>query len=199
MGEPMIPERGSSMLGSSQSRPAPVGVMIKTRIQLAGKQQPLFEMYNLSIAVLEILRGQEVWGRIKAEGVSDDPPKAGFDYVLARITFGYSRQSRVRSDAAPYAIKQGQFVAVSPDGKTEYETPPLIRQPQPQLIDVPFSAGDSREGWIVLQAPQGVKEPLLAFHREYSGDTRYAISGPVWFKLFKFDPMCIDSSCVECR
>jgi hypothetical protein len=61
---------------------------------------------------------------------------------------------------------RGQFAAVSPDGKTEYEIPPVLYQPQPQLIGSIFSPGESHDGWILLQVPEKDKKPLLIFKRQ---------------------------------
>jgi hypothetical protein len=198
MGNPIAPERRSSILGSSQDHAVPMGVTVKTKIE-RGDRQPSPEMYNLEITLLESLRGQDAWGRIKAEGVCDLPPAAGFEYILARIRFGYFRRARGVAEHSPYKISDGTFAARSKDGITEYELPPILRQPQPQLMGVPFTGGDSREGWIVLQVPEAEKEPLLVFHRQYAVDNKYGMWGAIWFKLFKFDPMCLDSSCADCR
>jgi hypothetical protein len=198
MGDPTLKKR-SSPLGSSPGRPVPIGVSVKTKIELAGKQQPLFEVYNLEVTLLEILRGKDAWSRIETENGPSLLPAPGFEYILARVKFGYFRQSRVKYDAMPYTIKLGQFASASPDGKTEYENPGSVKPPDPVLIDMPFSTGDSRDGWIVLQVPQDMEKPLLVFHRQQSVDTSYSVSGGLWFKLYEFDPMCLDDSCPVCR
>ncbi len=198
MGEQTTPERRSSGLGSSHDRPVPVGVNVKTKIE-RGDRQPSPEMYNLDITLLEFIRGKDARERIIAEGVSDQPPAAGYEYLLARIRFGYFRRARGVAEHSPYRISEGTFAARSRDGVTECELPHLLRQPQPPLLDVPFSAGDSREGWIVLQVPEAEKEPLLVFHRQYAVDNKYGMWSSIWFKLSRFDPMCLDSSCADCR
>jgi hypothetical protein len=191
-----VMERGSTPLGSRHDRPAPVGVTVKTRIE-RGDRAPAVVPYNLHITVLETVRGKAAWERVQGEGVSEGPPKSGFDYLLARIRFGYSCAARGRSEHPRYLLDKRQLVASSADGTIEYEIPPLARQPEPPLINVPFSEGDVKEGWVVLRVPEREKEPLLVFHREY--DNRYSIQGPVWLKLYQFDPMCIDGTCGECR
>jgi len=189
-------ERGS-ILGSSPARPIPIGVLAKTTI-LHGDRQPTPETFNLEITLLSVVRGKAALDRIRAEGVSDQPPKAGFEYVLALIRFGYFRKARSSSAPPVYALQQGSFRPASADGRTEYENPSLMTQPQPQLVDVSFSVGDSREGWIALEVPEEEKQPLLVFHRAPAAAS-YGVWGSVWFKLYAFDPMCIDSSCPDCR
>lgn len=190
------PEKRSSILGSSRERPAPLRAPVRTTIE-QGDRKPTPETFTLTITLLEVMRGEEALARIRAEGVCDGPPKAGFEYVLSRIAFGYARKARGPFAPLPYTLREGAFRAASADG-TEYEVPSVARQPEPALIGAPFSEGESREGWIVLQVPQGEKEPLLVFHREHDASA-YEIKAPVWFRLSQFDPMCIDGACPDCR
>jgi hypothetical protein len=196
MEERIVPERRSSILGSSQDCPVPMGVALKTTIE-HGDRKPTPESFNLEITLLDIVRGREALDRIEREGVSDQAFKAGFEYTLVRIRFGYYRKARGPSAPPLYVLGDGTFTAASADGKIEYEPPSVVRQPQPELIGVPFSVGDSREGWIVLEVPEEEKKPLLVFHRVHAA-AAYGVWGSVWFRLYAFDPMCIDSSCADC-
>ena len=182
--EEQTPSRDrSSILGSSQDHPAPVGVTVKTKIE-RGDRYSAPEIYNLEITLLEVVHGKEAIERIKAQGVSNKLPKAGYEYILVRIRFGYFSKARGFGHAhEAYRIGDGSFSATSADGNTEYEIPSVIRQPQPQLVGISFSAGESREGWIVLQVPETEKEPLLSFHREYAENV-YGVWGSVWFQLY---------------
>ena len=87
------------------------------------------------------------------------------------------------TEKEPYKITEGCFVAVSPDGKTEYEILIMMRQPQPPLLNTPFFPGDIKEGWIALQTPEGEKGVFLIFKRDYR-ENAYGFWGPVWFQLF---------------
>ncbi len=196
MEERIVPPGRSSILGSGQDRPVPIGVTIKTTIE-HGDRKPTPERFNLEITVLDAVRGKEALDRIKAEGVSDQAPKAGFEYVLVHIRFGYFRKARGQSAPPSYMLKDGTFTAASADGKVEYEPPSVVRQPQPQLVGVPFSVGDSREGWIFLEVPEKEKKPLMVFHRAHAASA-YGVWTSVWFRLYEFDAMRIDSSCADC-
>lgn len=179
-------------MGSSPDRPVPIGVPTKVTTERG---------YFVEIRVLEIVRGKDARDRIKAKGMCDEPPKAGFEYVLARIRFGYSRKAKgFEEPSNAYVISEKGFSAASGDGKTEYEILSVLRQPQPQLIDTPIPLGTSREGWVILQVPEDEKEPLLAFHREYAHSNYVLLHqwGPIWLKLHSFDPMGINSSCQDC-
>jgi len=167
--------------GQSHLSPAAMGVTVKTKIE-RGDAYSAPEIYDVAITLMEIVRGKEVLGRVKTQGVLDEPPKTGFEYVLARIKFGYSRRGRGLGNVT-YRLTEGQFAAVSSDGKTEYKIPSVFHQPQPQLIDSVFSAGESREGWILLQVPKDEKKPRLIFKRE-NAEGIYGIWRSVWFQLY---------------
>jgi hypothetical protein len=174
-------ENSKPILGTSHSSPAPVGVTIKTTIE-RGDAYSAPEIYNVEITLLEIARGNEAWERIKVQSSLNEPPKSGFEYVLARIRFGYFRRGRGIGGEA-YRLKEGQFATVSPDGKTEYEIPSVLSQPQPQLLDSTLSPGESRDGWIILQVPKDDKKPLLIFKRQ-NIEGVHGIWGHMWFQLY---------------
>ena len=180
MEERIVPERRSATAGS-QEHPAPRGTTVKTRIE-RGDRYSAPEVYRLEITLLEIVRGKEAWARVKEQGVAGEV-RAGFEYVLCRIRFGYFSGAReFPHSGEAYTISPEHFVAVAADGKTEFEGPSVSRQPQPALIGTAFSVNESREGWILLQLPEDGREVLLAFRREYA-ENRYGVWGPVWFQL----------------
>jgi hypothetical protein len=169
------------ILGTSYSSPAPVGETVKTTIE-RGEAYAAPEIYNVEITLLEIVRGDEAWNRIKGQGSLNEPPKAGFEFVLVLVRFGYFRRSRGMGGET-YRLTKGQLVAVSPDGKTEYEIPTVLSRPQPQLIGSTILPGESREGWILLQVPKDDKKPLLIFKRQ-NIEGVHGVWGPIWFQLY---------------
>ena len=72
--------------GLSPSNAAPIGMSIKTQVE-CGERAGSMEPYDAKISVLQVLRGKEALDRIKAANPSSQPPKAGFDYVVARVAF----------------------------------------------------------------------------------------------------------------
>jgi hypothetical protein len=169
------------ILGTSPSHPAPVGVTIKTTIE-RGEAYSAPEIYNVEITLLEIIRGDEAKERIKVQSPLNEPPKAGFEFVLAHIRVGYFRRNRGMGGEV-YRLTKGQFAALSSDGKTEYQIPAVLSQPQPQLIDSIFSPGESRDGWILLQVPKDDKNPLLIFKRQ-NIEGVHGVWGYIWFQLY---------------
>jgi hypothetical protein len=131
MEERGIPERRPPILGSSPQRPIPVGVTAKTTIS-HGEGQPLPEDFNVEITLLEVVRGEAVMNRLKAESGSNQPPTVGFEYVLARIKFGYSRKARAPFAPPSYVLSEEAFGAASADGTKEYEIASLEQRPQPR-------------------------------------------------------------------
>ncbi|MFC1533855.1 hypothetical protein ACFL7M_10885 [Thermodesulfobacteriota bacterium] len=176
------PDENSNLpLGASNLSPVPVGVTIKTKIE-RGDAYAAPEIFDVEIAILEIARGQAELARAVAQGVPDEPPEAGFEYILARVRFGYFLRGR-GFGSQPYKLTEGQFTAVSADGKTHYKIAGALQQAQPQMIYGDFSPGESREGWILMQVPKQEKEPLLIYNREYVEGV-YGIWGYVWFQLY---------------
>ena len=170
------------ILGSSYSSPVPIGVTIKTTIE-RGDAYSAPEIYNVEITLLEIVRGDDAWERTKIQGSLKELPKANFDLALARIKFAYLRRNRGMGGEA-YLLTRDQFAAISSDGKTEYEIPSVLNQPQPQLIECAFSPGESRDGWILLQVSKEDKKPLLIFKRQ-NIEGVHGIWGPMWFQLYQ--------------
>jgi hypothetical protein len=167
-------------LGSSYRSPAPAGVTVKTMIE-RGHAYLVPKLYNVEITLMEIVRGEDAWEQIKDQGVSEQP-KTGFEYILARINFGYFRRIRGGEDE-PYKLPEGQFVAAAEDGVTEYGVPSVSQYPQPALVGYTFQPGESREGWILLQVPKDAKKPLLIYKRQHV-EGMYGIWSYVWFQLF---------------
>lgn len=168
--------------GSSHLSAVPFGVSIKTTIE-RGDAYSAPEIYDVEIAILEIVRGTDAWERIKVQSISNELPKAGFEYLLVRIKLAYSRRGRGLEDEA-YKLIEGQFAAVAADGQTEYMIPAVLQQPQPQLVNTLFQSGESREGWIFLQVPEDEKKPLLVYKREHVEGV-YGIWRYVWFQLYQ--------------
>jgi hypothetical protein len=166
--------------GSSHRSPVPLGTAIKIALPYKAEDR---QSYNMEIILLQIVRGKEAWEQVKAQGVSDEPPKAGFEYILALIRFGYFRRARGGPAGDPYKLMEGQFIVVSSDGKTEYEIPHVLRQPEPELIGYTFKVSEVREGWILMQVPKDDKKPLLIFKREHAGTGGPWLWGYVWFQL----------------
>jgi hypothetical protein len=144
--------------GSSPANATPIGLSIKTQVE-CGDRAGSMEPYDAKIAVLEVVRGKDAWERIKAANASSQPPKAGFDYVLARIAFEMKAMLAPGNKTFELARKM-QFVALTADGN-ELD-PPSVTTPMPELHRT-VRSGEPAEGWIVLQVEQANSKPVMFF------------------------------------
>ncbi|UCG65637.1 MAG: hypothetical protein JSW12_00840 [Deltaproteobacteria bacterium] len=126
------------------------------------------ELYEVKITILEVLRGTEAWAHIQAISSSNKPPKDSFEYLLARIRFGYYAKGSPGNKA--YTLKQGDFKVFSKNDQA-YKAPSVL-PPKPELIGRVFRSGESYEGWVPFVVAKDDDQPLLFF------------SGGIWFQLF---------------
>jgi hypothetical protein len=144
--------------GQSPSNAVPIGMSIKTQVE-CGERAGSMEPYDAKIAVLQVLRGKEALDRIKAANPSSQPPKAGFDYVVARVAFQMNAILAPGNKTFELARKM-QFVALTADGNEQ--DPPLVTPPSPELHRT-VRSGEPAEGWIVLLVEQSNKKPVMFF------------------------------------
>jgi len=144
--------------GRSPSIAAPVGLSIKTQVE-CGERAGSMEPYDANIAVLQVLRGKAALDRIKAANPSSQPPKAGFDYVIARVSFQMNAILAPGNKTFELARKM-QFIALTADGSEQ--EPPLVSPPSPELHRT-VRSGEVAEGWIVLLVEESNKKPVMFF------------------------------------
>jgi hypothetical protein len=167
---------GQASITASQSHP--IGVPVATLIEFGNEYSSQVELYDAKVTVIEVVRGEKAWEAIKQASALNQPPKAGFEYVLARIRFDYSARSAPGSTA--YTLAEGQFTAMSADGK-EYEPPVLAEQPKP-LLDATLHSGDSAEGWAAFLVPRSDARPLMVFREQV--DTMLRRGAGSFFQLY---------------
>jgi hypothetical protein len=144
--------------GLSPSNAVPVGMSIKTQVE-CGARAGSMEPYDAKISVLQVLRGKEAFERIRAANPSSQPPKDGFDYVLARVAFQMNAILAPGNKTFELARKM-QFVALTADGNEQ--EPPSVSPPSPELHRI-VRSGEPAEGWIVLLVEQANKKPVMFF------------------------------------
>ena len=144
--------------GLSPSNAAPIGTSIKTQVE-CGERAGSMEPYDAKIAVLQVLRGKEALDRIRAANPSSQPPKAGFDYVVARVAFQMNAILAPGNKTFELARKM-QFITLTVDGNEQ--EPPAVTPPLPELHRT-VRSGEAAEGWIVLMVEQSNKKPVMFF------------------------------------
>jgi hypothetical protein len=168
---------GAQTQGMLPTSPAPVGFAANSQIQCGGNPVSL-EPYDVKVTVLQVIRGKEAWERIQAVSPSNQPAKAGFDYVLALV----SLELKARVSPGDKSFELGrpmQLTAMSADGR-EYEGVSVV-PPKPELSGA-LRAGGSVEGWVAFLVDQKDRKPLMAFDPASGGAT---LRGKVlWFQLY---------------
>jgi hypothetical protein len=155
----------------------PVGTPVSTIIEF-GDPYLGNRLYNAKITVLEIVRGEKAWNRVKQAGRLNRPPESGFEYLLARVRFEFWARTMPAEDR--YSVNENQFTAVTRDSQ-EFDAPILAVSPQPRLRGT-LKPGDSLEGWLVFLVPQRLSEPVMVF-REDVGSVSHT-GGGTWFELY---------------
>ena len=140
--------------GQSPSNATPVGLSIKTQVE-CGERAGSMEPYDAKISVLQVLRGKDALDRMK--GAS--PPKAGYDYVIARVAFQMNAILSPGNKTFELARKM-QFVALTADGSEQ--EPPAVAPPSPELHRI-VRSGEAAEGWIVLLVEESNRKPVMFF------------------------------------
>jgi hypothetical protein len=156
--------------------PAPIGMEIEKLIDLsvtAGEDMPTeASMHFIYVTVEEVYRGDEAWERL-AEIDGNEPPPAGYDYIIAKIHFGfYAAASTTRwFNLFEYIIERTQWLAYSADG-TEY--PPAQVSPPEPVMRYHLVAGDEKDGWVAVMVDENDQTPVLRLKRDN-----------LWFKLYE--------------
>jgi hypothetical protein len=166
--------------GNSPGSALPLGTAAKSPIIPGYGPGP--RIGDIQLTLLEVLRGKEAAARIKSDGIQAEPLKSGFEYVILRVKAGYVSKGKDAREQT-YTMTKGQFVACSADGGTEYQVLPVSERPENSLIGHTFTAGETREGWLLCQLPQKETRPLLIFRRE-NVDNVWGLWSDVWFQLY---------------
>jgi hypothetical protein len=137
------------------------------------------ELYDAKITVLEVVRGKKARDAIREASASNTPPRTGWEYLVARVRFEYT--ARTKPGQQTYAVNPGQFIATSASG-TDYPPVNLAAEPKPEL-NATLHSGDSAEGWVAMEIPQGERRPLMVFQAD-TGSVFHEGGGSV-FQLYE--------------
>ena len=161
---------------NSSTNPATVGSPVRSMIELGSVYT---NIYDITITVLETVRGKEALDRLKSASPGNAVPPAGFEYVLARIKFDF--KGRAVSDTIPFDIGKDplQWVALASD-LTEY--PKIsVTAPNPALATT-VKPGQSAEGWVAFAVDQKDSKPVMVFDPDTGGATGRGRT--LFFKLY---------------
>jgi hypothetical protein len=125
---------------------------------------------NWEFSILEVARGEQAWKMVQAADPANQPPGKGREYIALRV------RARYIGVEDPLEVIDGSFFRIA-DSAGQFFYPPLVLEPAPRL-DVSLLPGGEFEGWVVVQAASGEKDPLLIFEPLFSppGSERRFIS-----------------------
>ena len=161
--------------GSAPSLAAPSGVTL-TGIIECGEGYTSHELYDIKITLLEVIRGDEAWKRVKEASDSNKPADADSEYILARIRFEYF--ARGTPGLCVHQVVPEQFAAYSAKGE-DYK-PALVVLPKPE-VRKGLKSGESLEGWVAFMVAQKDKTPLMSYSADAGGAVQHG--GDKWFLL----------------
>jgi hypothetical protein len=161
--------------GSSPVAPASKGVTL-TGIVECGQGYTSHELYDMKITLVEVIRGEEAWKRIREASSSNKAAEPGFEYVLARVKFEY--YARGTPGLCIHHLSPQQFSAVSLDGQ-DYQIAQAVL-PKPELRK-DMKSGETVEGWIAFSVAQEDKGPLMTYSADQGGAIVHG--GAKWFLL----------------
>jgi hypothetical protein len=160
----------------------PLGRALSTIITFGDQYNGGDELYDAKIAVVQVVRGEKAWEMLKAISTSNPPPKARFEYLLARVRFEFS--ARTSPSHYNYTIDETQFTAMKADG-TAYAAAFIAEEPMPDLQGT-LKPGDSLEGWVTFAVPQADRQPLMLFRADVGSVIHEG--GSSLFKLYGGSP-----------
>ncbi len=161
--------------GSSPAAPASTGVTL-TGIVECGQGYTSHELYDMKITLVEVIRGEEAWKRIKEASPSNKASEPGFEYVLARVKFEY--YARGTPGLCIHNLNPQQFSACSSDGQ-DYQIAE-VAPPKPELRKA-MKSGETVEGWIAFSVSQQDKAPMMTYSADQGGAIQHG--GVKWFLL----------------
>jgi hypothetical protein len=151
---------------NTPTNPVAIKTPLKSMVELGSVYT---NIYDITITVLETVRGNAAMEQLKAADPSVKAPAAGFEYVLARIKF--ELKGRYVSDNLSFDLGNEplQWVALSGTDLTEYDKVP-VTVPKPALVGR-VKPGNSLEGWVGFAVAQKDSKPVMVFDPDTGGAT----------------------------
>ncbi len=162
---------------NSSRNPAAIGSPVRSMVELGSVYS---NIYDITITVLEAVRGKEAMERLKAASPDNKMPAQGFDYILARVKFDF--KGRYVSDKLSFDLGKEplQWVALAGGDLTDYEGV-SVSVPKPALVGM-VKPGLSMEGWLAFAVKQNDSKPVMVFDPDSGGATGRGRT--LFFKLY---------------
>lgn len=163
--------------GNSPTNPAAVGEPVVSVVEIGVVAA---SNYDVTITILEILRGEEVMNKLKTANPAIAPAKEGFEYLLARVRF--ELRGRAVSDKGVFDLAGSPFQWVANAADLRAYEGITVTPPEPALQG-PVKVGETREGWVAFTVEKQENKPVLTFDPASGGAT--GRGNILFFKLYK--------------
>jgi hypothetical protein len=162
---------------NSSTNPASIGAPVRSMIELGSVYS---NIYDITITVLETIRGKEAMDRLKTANPKNSRPPKGFEYILAKVKF--EMKGRAVTDTLTFDLGDAplQWVSLASD-LTEYPQT-SVTVPKPALIGT-VKPGDSIEGWVAFAVDRDDSKPVMVFDPDSGGATGRGRT--LFFKLYR--------------
>lgn len=128
--------------------------------------------YTANVTVEQIIRGAQALAMMNNASESNDPPKSGYEYLLAKVKF---KLLDIDGGKSLSVVGGWDFILVSQEGKVYHQV--MEVEPDPQL-DATLYKGASNEGWAVFLVKPDDLKPMIAYSVNHDG------TGGIWFKAY---------------
>ena len=159
---------GAAVAGSTRDA-VPIGEVVAVKFQVIAEgptEYGIPVIIQARLSVLEILRGTPAWERLQTADPANEPPAAGFEYLLVRVQISSEGSGAMR---IPYEVRAEHFRIF--DAASQPYPTPIVRLPEPALIGAKVYPNDVREGWLAFQIASNDRRPEMFF---FSGQ---------WFRI----------------
>ena len=161
---------------NSYDTPAAPGQPVKSIVQIGPMNT---SNYDVTITLLETVRGKLAMQMLKTADPATKPPRAGFEYVLARIRF--QLKGRAGSDIGSFVLGDSPFQWVAYSADLDQYDNAAVTPPNPALQG-PVKSGESKEGWVAFAVAKNESRPIMAFDPSSGGAT--GRGNALFFKLY---------------
>jgi hypothetical protein len=162
--------------GISPSSPAALGESVVSVVEIGVVAA---SNYDVTITVLETLRGAAALDKLKAANPAIASAKEGFEYLLARVRF--ELRPRAVSDKGVFDLAGSPFQWVANAADLRAYESIAVTPPEPALQG-PVKAGETKEGWAAFAVERQETKPVLTFDPAAGGAT--GRGNILFFKLY---------------
>lgn len=170
-----VPAGAFAQQGRSHKEPAALGALVRSIVEIGSVNS---SNYDVTITVLETVRGAAALDRLKAADAAVKSAPAGTEYLLARVRF--ELRGRAVSDHGTFELGTTPAQWLAHSAKLIPYDPIAVTVPKPELKGT-VKTGATLEGWLAFAVEPGESQPVLIF--DPSGGGGMGRGNILFFKL----------------